>query len=205
VTKKVLNALVHRSYMGAMTQIRVYDDKLNVWNAGELPKEISIEQLMKAHPSIPRNPLIADVCYLAGYIDTWGRGIQKIVSACRESGLNEPQFEDVFGGLRVTLTGGRSKATLKTAAKTGSEKSSETVSAEMSGKMSGKVSGKMSGKVLQLLLQNPQLSIPELAAAMGKTTRTVERIIRLLREEGHLKRIGPAKGGYWQVITNDED
>jgi ATP-dependent DNA helicase RecG len=94
---------------------------------------------------------------------------------------------------------------LKTAAKTGSEKSSETVSAEMSGKMSGKVSGKMSGKVLQLLLQNPQLSIPELAAAMGKTTRTVERIIRLLREEGHLKRIGPAKGGYWQVITNDED
>lgn len=185
----VLNALVHRNYMGAMTQIRVYDDKLNVWNAGELPKEISIAQLMKAHPSIPRNPLIADVCYRAGYIDTWGRGIQKIVSACRESGLDEPQFEDVFGGLRVTLTGGRFTATLETVAKTGSEKSSE----------------KSSEKILTLLVENPSLSAKDLAEAVGMSSRAVEKQLAILKNKGRLKRIGPAKGGYWQVIAVDEE
>ena len=138
---------------------------------------------------IPRNPLIADVCYRAGYIDTWGRGIQKIFLACRESGLNEPQFEDVFGGLRVTLTGGRLKSTSETVAKTGSEKSSE----------------KSSEKILTLLVENPSLSAKDLAEAVGMSSRAVEKQLAVLKNKGRLKRIGPAKGGCRQAIVNDEE
>jgi ATP-dependent DNA helicase RecG len=73
----LLNALVHRNYMGSMTQLRVMDDRIALWNAGTLPIELSIEKLFQLHKSIPRNPLIAEVCYRAGYIDSWGRGIKK--------------------------------------------------------------------------------------------------------------------------------
>jgi len=53
----LINALVHRDYMiPAQTQLRVYDDKIWLWNAGKLPEGISIEQLKKPHASYLRNP-----------------------------------------------------------------------------------------------------------------------------------------------------
>lgn len=69
-------------------------------------------------------------------------------------------------------------------------------------KMSGKASGKTSGKILQHLRANPRLTIPELAAVIGVTGRTIERNLQKLQHAGVLKRIGPAKGGYWEVVDD---
>jgi ATP-dependent DNA helicase RecG len=41
----LLNALAHNTYMGSMIQIRVYDDKLTMWNKGNLPEGMTIESL----------------------------------------------------------------------------------------------------------------------------------------------------------------
>ncbi len=98
VREMILNALVHRNYMGAPTQIRLYGNNFNVWNDGSLPEGISEEDLKKAHPSKPRNPLLADVCFKAGYIDSWGRGTIKIIEACKEAGLPEPVLKEEQGG-----------------------------------------------------------------------------------------------------------
>ena len=70
VCEIILNALVHRNYMGAPTQIRLYNDNFSVWNDGGLPEGISEEDLKKIHRSKPRNPLLAYVCFKAGYIDS---------------------------------------------------------------------------------------------------------------------------------------
>ena len=98
VREMILNALVHRNYMGAPTQIRLYDNDFSVWNDGSLPEGISEEDLKKVHRSKPRNPLIADTCFKAGYIDLWGRGTIKIIEACEESGLQEPILKEEQGG-----------------------------------------------------------------------------------------------------------
>ncbi|MDR0307954.1 MAG: putative DNA binding domain-containing protein, partial [Chitinispirillales bacterium] len=79
----LLNALVHRNYMGSFTQIRVYDDKINIWNDGMLPEGISLESLKRSHSSKPRNLLIADVCFKGGLIDAWGRGTIRIIESCK--------------------------------------------------------------------------------------------------------------------------
>jgi ATP-dependent DNA helicase RecG len=99
----LLNALVHRNYMGAHTQIRVYDDKINIWNDGMLPEGISLESLKYSHSSKPRNPLIAEVCFKGGLIDTWGRGTIKIIDTCKEAKLPEPEFTERDGGFLTTL------------------------------------------------------------------------------------------------------
>jgi ATP-dependent DNA helicase RecG len=65
----LLNALVHKNYSGAQIQLRVYDDKISIWNEGTLPEGLSFEALKRQHPSRPRNPLIADVCFKGGFID----------------------------------------------------------------------------------------------------------------------------------------
>ncbi|MBB1094593.1 winged helix-turn-helix transcriptional regulator, partial [Rhodopseudomonas palustris] len=64
----------------------------------------------------------------------------------------------------------------------------------------GKTSGKTSGKILEAILQNNTITIPELAILIGITERSIERNLQKLQKEGTLKRIGPAKGGHWQVF-----
>lgn len=103
VREMLLNALVHRSYMGAAIQIRMYDNKFSIWNEGVLPEGLSLEALKRSHPSRPRNPLIADVCFKGGYIDAWGRGTLKIINACLEAELPEPEIIERDGGVQVTL------------------------------------------------------------------------------------------------------
>lgn len=99
----LLNALVHRKYMGPFIQIRVYDDKITIWNDGRLPEEITLESLKHVHSSYPRNPLIADVCFKGGLIDSWGRGTVRIIETCKEAGLPEPELTERDGGFLVTL------------------------------------------------------------------------------------------------------
>ena len=99
----ILNALVHRNYMGAPIQIRVYDNKIVFWNTGTLPAGLTFEALKGFHTSEPRNVLLADVCFKGGFIDSWGRGTLKIYEACKEAGLPEPEIKDFQGGFLVTL------------------------------------------------------------------------------------------------------
>lgn len=99
----LLNAPVHRSYSGAPIQIRMYDNKFSIWNEGTLPEGLTNEILKHQHPSIPRNPIIADVCFKGGFIDSWGRGTLKIISACKEASLPEPELKEIHGGFSVTL------------------------------------------------------------------------------------------------------
>jgi ATP-dependent DNA helicase RecG len=99
----ILNALIHRNYMGAHTQLRVYDKKLFLWNHGTLPEGITLAELTETHSSFPRNPILAGACFLGGYIDSWGSGTIKIIDACKAAGLPEPTMEEKWGGFLVTL------------------------------------------------------------------------------------------------------
>lgn len=99
----ILNSLVHRTYMGAHIQLRVFNHRLSIWNEGSLPHGLTLENLKSEHNSRPRNPKIAKACFMAGYIDTWGRGTLKIIETCKEAGLAEPLKEETNGGIAVTL------------------------------------------------------------------------------------------------------
>ena len=99
----ILNALVHKNYMGSSIQIKVYDNMITIWNEGILPEGMDIESLRRTHISRPRNPMIADVCFKAGYIDSWGRGTLKIFNSCREAGLPNPNIQEIDGGILVSI------------------------------------------------------------------------------------------------------
>ena len=66
-------------------------------NEGKLPPEVPVEKLKTEHLSKPRNTLLADVFYKAGFIENWGRGTIKIMEKCQEKGLPEPDFEEEHG------------------------------------------------------------------------------------------------------------
>lgn len=97
----ILNSIVHKNYAATTIQLSVYDDKLILWNPGSLPEELPVNQLKLKHASYPRNNNIADVFFKAGYIETWGRGTNKIIDACKQAGLPEPDFVEHAGGLQT--------------------------------------------------------------------------------------------------------
>jgi ATP-dependent DNA helicase RecG len=99
----ILNAIVHKDYSSTYIFLRVYDDRLHIWNPGALPEELDVEKLKGEHSSYPRNNNIANVFFKAGYIEAWGRGTNKIINACLDAGLPEPLICEEYGGVGVTF------------------------------------------------------------------------------------------------------
>lgn len=100
----IINALIHRDYSGSsQIQIRVYPDKLMIMNEGRLPSEIPVEKLKTNHLSMPRNKLLAQIFYYAGFIESWGHGTIKIVDICIKEGLPEPDFIEENGAMTVVF------------------------------------------------------------------------------------------------------
>jgi len=103
IREVIINAIVHRDYMGAPIQISVYDDKLIVWNEGSLPEDLTFEDLKKKHSSRPHNPILASTFFKGGLIEAWGRGTIKIINECKKAELPEPIIEYSSGGISVTI------------------------------------------------------------------------------------------------------
>jgi ATP-dependent DNA helicase RecG len=100
----ILNALAHKDYSsGSPIQISVYDDKLMIWNSGTLPPDWTVERLTQKHSSEPFNPDIANAFFRAGMIESWGRGIEKMVAACEAAGLPLPELRYETSGLWVVF------------------------------------------------------------------------------------------------------
>lgn len=101
----VLNALMHRDYaQPSDTQIRVEDDRLEIWSPGGLLPDVSLEDLRRErHQSRRRNPLVAEVFYYAGLVERWGTGTTRMIRACAAQGLPEPEFALAEGGFRVVF------------------------------------------------------------------------------------------------------
>jgi ATP-dependent DNA helicase RecG len=97
------NALCHRDYSigGGAVSIGIYDDRLEIASTGTLPFDLTPDDLLRPHPSRPRNPLIAQVFYRRGIIESWGRGTIKIVELTQQAGLAPPEFECCGGEVLV--------------------------------------------------------------------------------------------------------
>ena len=196
----LLNALVHRTYMGATIQMRVFDDKLSIWNEGGLPFGLSLEDLKSDHNSRPRNPIIANACFFAGYIDTWGRGTLKIINSCKEAGLPEPQIREMNGGVEVTMF--VSKVTESGLV--------ENVTGGVIGGVIGGVTGGVTGgviniltdrqkEVLGLIIGNNRITYKEIAEKLSINESAVADHIKALKDKGIIKRAGKTRG-QWLIL-----
>lgn len=98
------NAVCHRDYTSAGTvQVRIYDDRLEIWNPGALPLAITVADLYREHPSYPRNLRIAQALHHADIIEQWGTGTLRIIQACVDYGIHEPDFKSEMGTFTVRL------------------------------------------------------------------------------------------------------
>ena len=189
----LMNAIAHKDYSSCNPiQISVYDHKVIFWNEGQLPEHWTVERLLQKHASVPFNPDIAATFFHCGLIESWGRGTLKIIRECSIAKLPPPVFRYDLPGFIIEFN--KTKKIM-------SGKTSGMVSGKTSGMVSGKTSGKTSEKILQIISQNQEITIPELARILKISERSVERNLSRLQKTFKLKRIGGAKGGKWQIVA----
>ena len=100
----LLNAVSHKDYAGCVpVQIRVYPDRIKIWNEGKLPEDWTVNKLFQEHSSRPYNPDIANAFFRSGYVEAWGRGIDKMSEMCTAAGLPVPQITNEGSDFWITF------------------------------------------------------------------------------------------------------
>ena len=184
VEELLVNALVHRDYLvSAPIRLFVFDNRIEIVSPGHLPNNLTVEKIKAGNSNI-RNPIL--VSYAAkGLLPYHGLG-SGITRALR----SWPHIDFVDDHESCLFTAVIRRVPMP----------SQGVSVSPT-LMSVKMSEEMSEKILTILQSDPQHTASQLATALGVTTRTIERAIAALRKEGRLRRIGPTKGGRWEVLS----
>ena len=194
----ILNSIIHKDYSGAHIQMKIYNDCVELWNDGSLPENWTVEDLTKKHNSKPRNPNIANVFYKAGFIENWGRGIDKICDCLKNAKMKAPVFESNCGGVLLTIYRKNNFVSAEGTEFTVLE------SSENRPDNSQKTAQKTAQKILDYLAENPTATIVDLQALLNKANGTIKEHITKLKQSGRLERVGGDNGGYWKVMNNVE-
>ncbi len=128
----------------------------------------------------------AEAFYLAKDIERWGSGLRRIKEECDAAGV-KVAFEKVSAGFQVTFY--RSKAEITS--QKGGETEEKTVEMTVE---------KTVDKIRILLKANPRITQKEIMNTTGLTRRGVEWNLKKLKDEKKIKRVGPDKGGHWEVL-----
>ena len=189
IREAIYNAIAHNCYMyGTPIQIRIEEEQIIISNRCILPEGWTAETLMQPHDSIPYNPDIANVFYRAGYIETWGQGIQKICDECVELGAELPKYEIIGTGLRVYFPALKS-------ALIGQPK----VPKGHSAKTDGALDDTMALRIIEIIRSKPDITLDQLSAEAGIARRTLVRYMSGLKDAGRIERIGGKRYGHWQI------
>ncbi len=176
-----MNALVHRDYFkhNVQTQIKIFDDHIWIFNVGELPEGITIEQLKSVHAPVPRNPLIVRTFYLAGLIEELGSGIKRMMDSLNDMGLPEPEFKEEFGGFSIYIW--------------------KTYHTEEKFREIGLNERQI--KAMDYIKEKGSISLSDYSKLSPEVKdRTLRRDLNDLTEKGLLKAIGEKKGRRYELV-----
>lgn len=181
------NAIAHKLYSGAAIQMHVYDDRIEIWNDGNLPEGYTPETLLQRHSSKPRNKNIAFAFFKAGFIDKWGLGYKKIMEGFKEAGMKLPTIELVDGGIRVTVW------------------RKNVVSDVTSGVTSLSLAQltDRQKRICDLIRINPHLSANEMSLVLSVVPRTIKRDLAKLQEIGVITHEGNTSAGRWVLLASE--
>lgn len=120
-----------------------------------------------------RNIQTSNTFFRAGFIESWGRGIEKICNLCKEYGITEPEYTVHPNDIMMTF------------------KANDPINDPINDTVK---------TILALIEQNPSITYEEMTEKTGKSRRTISRLITELKEKNIIARVGSDKTGYWEIV-----
>lgn len=194
IREALVNMLIHSDYFSPMKpRIRVFLDRIEFFNPGALPKPYL--ELKKGDISLPRNPTLARVFRTIDLAENAGYGFDKMFNGWRAHYLKDPVVTTGVDYYRIEFFFGAEPA-----------KVTERVTANIDVKVPERVTVKVTervtvnqSKILAEIANNQAITAQELSLKIGISVRKTKANLAKLKEMGLLCRIGPDKGGHWEV------
>lgn len=200
----VLNAIIHRKYNSHVDiQIKIFDNKITIFNPGNLYGNITIDDLNRDdYQASARNKLIVEAFYLTGDIEKYGTGYQRIRKAISTYPTMKFIYREAQDGYLAELTYELQKNKQNETEDIGENNNLITKDVEKGKKRARK--GQEKGKeIIELMTANQYVSMNDLSLLIGVSIKSIRTEIDRLKQAGIITRIGPDKGGYWQVNKVD--
>jgi ATP-dependent DNA helicase RecG len=175
----LVNSLCHRDYSNPKgNEVAIFKDRIEIYNPGNFPEEYSPEDFIRGEErSILRNPFIADTLYYSRDIEKFGSGLKKIYQECKLNNI-KLKFKKLKSGFAVIFY--RPENVLENVLENVPENRSR--------------------KLIEKINKNNKITISELASILKVNEKTIKRDLEKLRAEKKINRIGPDKGGYWEIV-----
>jgi ATP-dependent DNA helicase RecG len=198
----IVNAIMHRDYADNSSDIliEIHKNKLTVSNPGGLVKWLKPENFGKE--SKTRNSVIASLLSRTIYVEKMGTGIKRIRDAVKIAKLPEPLFSFDEHFFSVELYDEHYSYVSKEKIRE-ELKSPENVPENVPEKVTVKVPEKVTvnqHKIIEAVGINTSITVKEMSVIVGISERKIKENIAKLKEKGMLKRVGPDKGGHWEVL-----
>ena len=176
IREALVNLLIHSDYFSPMKpRIRVFLNRIEFFSPGALPKPY--EELLQGDISLPRNPLITKIFRIIDLAENAGYGFDKMFKGWSSYYAQKPVVSTGLDYYRIEFFFG-GKDTVKVPEKV-------TVN---------------QNAILSELSKDPHITAKKLSAIIGISERKIKENLSKLKEKGLIKRIGPDKGGHWEVV-----
>ena len=193
VLEAMVNHFIHRDYtvMGGEVHLDIYDDRLVVTSPGGMYNGMLIQNLDIADVSSERrNPILANVMAQLDYMEKRGSGLTRI---CNETKALDGYKDELKPMFKSTPT--QFQTILYASSDVlGLENVTKDVTKELSERQN---------IILDLIKENPLVTIPEMSLKIGVVIRTVKRDIEYLQSNGFIIREGGRKEGHWKILKNE--
>lgn len=206
IEEAVVNSVYHRDFQQhEPIEVTIDPSGISILNCPGPDRSISKEDIEKGDMLKSRryrNRRLGDFLKELDLTEGRSTGVPTIQSKLAANGSPRAVFETTDDRLTFLVT-----IPIHEGCAESSETSSGTT-AKSSG-TTAKSSGtqkKTSDKILELIKTDSKITAPQIAVVLGISTRGVEKNLRLLRENGVIKRIGsPTFGGYWEIVTSNNE
>lgn len=189
----IANAIIHRDYSmrGTSLMVEVYDDRVEIINPGVFP---GAQKKDFGKISVRRNEHIADLFFRMDKVERAGTGIRRMKEAMATAELPAPHIRQTDF---YTIT---FKRPVEMRAEKGAEDTTQKRLVEGLAERLVERLVESQQRILKLTKENPYISKKELAEIIGISTTAIDKNIKQLKKKGLLKRIGPDKGGHWEIV-----
>jgi ATP-dependent DNA helicase RecG len=194
----LLNAIAHRDYFSiGNIQISIFSDRVEIDNPGSLIGNIKVEDLYKK--SFPRNNLLFGLMHRMELVEKIGSGLMRMNEMMEEYLLPHPLLD--VSDVRFSITFERPDLQ-KMSVEQRMEKYKEGVEKGLERGVEKGVEKLSENQevIVKLIEKDRNISKEEMMKEGKLSKKTVEYNIKVLKDRGIIKRIGPDKGGYWEVI-----
>ncbi len=191
IREALANSFAHSIYNGnTYHEICIYPSKVTIYSPGPYASSFKPEDYIKMNiESSIRNETISKILYMNKSIEQFGSGFKRIDSLCKDEKIKY-SYEATDIGFTFIIY----------------RKLNNIVHSNKTLKVNNQLKLTKTEKLILNLLQiNPNYTRDELAEAISKTVRTVQRGLDSLRDKGLIVREGSDKSGYWVIDVNNKE